>query len=120
MMSVRTTSKEGAYYNSAPRGDGWKNVVRRFEVNRDRENVNTNFDHDNKYKRREDNTHIPRKYACNCKRGAKGDGGELMIFTPGYRHISVFNSLLAPDNQRLKAWLTTYLAKRPAHPSHPP
>ena len=75
-MSVRTTSKEGAYYNSAPRGDGWKNVVRRFEVNRDRENVNTNFDHDNKYKRREDNTHIPRKYACNCKRGAKGDGGE--------------------------------------------
>ena len=45
---------------------------------------------------------------------------KVMIFTPGYRHISVFDSLLAPDNQRLKAWMTTYLAKRPAHPSHPP
>jgi hypothetical protein len=39
-----------------------------------------------------------------------------MVFTPGYGHISVFDSLLAPDNQHLKPLTTTYLAKRSAHP----
>jgi hypothetical protein len=26
---------------------------------------------------------------------------KMMIFTPGYGHISIFDSLLAPDNQHL-------------------
>ena len=33
---------------------------------------------------------------------------KVMVFTPGYGHISIFDSLLAPDNQHLKPWTTTY------------